>query len=64
MLELGTPKTDMLSFNPKHFMAVVKEVRTKKGLKGPERCKGAKGGLFRSHCDLLGIIINCYINHY
>ena len=53
----------MLSFNPNNCMAVEKEIRIRR-LRGPEGVKGAKGVLFRSHCDLLAIISAFNIDHY
>ena len=45
----------MDGFEPKKSMSVETEMRIRR-LRGPEEVKGAKGGLFRSHCDLLAII--------
>ena len=53
----------MLGFNPNNCMAVAKGVRIRM-VQGPEGVKGAKGGLIRSHCDLLAIINAFNIDNY
>ena len=53
----------MLGGNPKMLWQVRKELE-KRGLRGPEADKGAKGGLFMNHYDLLAIRNVFHISHY
>ena len=60
---LGHLKGYIFGVNPKNVMAGAKGAR-KGRIKGPKGDKGAKGGLFTNHYDLLAIRNVFHIAHY